>query len=103
MAYYPEMNVTDTADMFTLFRYVNYVSGGLFFPIILLVIFSITLIGSVLAGKPAYRGFTYASFVCSILSIVLALMNFLSKQYMYFSFFLVGIGLIWVRLAEAPQ
>jgi len=103
MAYYPVMNATDTEDMFTLFRFVNTVASNLFFPIMLLVIFSITLIGSVLAGKPAYRGFVYASFVCAILSILLSLMNFMSKQYMYLSVLLVGIGLIWVRLAEAPS
>jgi hypothetical protein len=103
MSYYEVLNNTDTEDMFSLFRYVNNVADGLFFPLILLAIFAITLIGSVLTGKPAYRGFTYASFVCSILSILLVLMNFLNKQYMYLSFFLVAIGLLWIRLAEAPS
>ena len=66
MSYYEVLNNTDTEDMFTIFRYVNNAADGLFFPLILLGIFAITLIGSVLTGKPAYRGFTYASFVCSI-------------------------------------
>lgn len=103
MSYYQVMNATDTEDMAAVFLYINRVASNLFFPIILLVIWAITLLGSVLSGKPAYRGFTYASFVCSILSILLVLFNVLNKQYMYFSFFLVGVGLIWVRLAEAQS
>jgi predicted MFS family arabinose efflux permease len=101
MAYYPEMNSTDTEDLFDVFRYVNTVSGNIFIPILLLVIGAIITIGSSLTGKPVYRGFTFAAFVCSILGIILSLLGFMNIQYMYFCFFLVGVGVIWTRLAEA--
>jgi len=100
---YPILNATDTEDMFTLLRYVNNVMHQLFFPVMLLVIGAISLIGSLLAGKPIYKAITYTGFICSVLGIILSLMNFLSFNYMYFCFFLTAIGIILTRFAEAPS
>lgn len=100
---YNTLNVTDTTNFYTLFGYVNHaVTGGLFMPVMLLVIWLVAFIGSISEGRPASRGFIFASFICSILSIMMALIGFLSSQYMYFSFLLVGAGLIWYKLDQAP-
>ena len=44
-------SVNDTQDLFTIFQFVNTSSGGIFFPIILLAIWSIAFIVSVVEGR----------------------------------------------------
>jgi predicted MFS family arabinose efflux permease len=101
MTYYIEPTVNDTADFFSFFNYINNTaSGGIFFPLILLAIGIITTIGSALTGKPVQRGFTFAAFICSILGMLLVLMGFMNKEYMYFCFFLTAVGVVWIRLSE---
>lgn len=101
MAYFQIMNQTDTVDMQTIFTYINNVVGGLFWPVMLLVIWVIWVLGAVFTGKPIYRAFLFASFMCSIISILMVLMNWLSTNFMYFLFFLTTVGLIWTKMAEA--
>lgn len=71
-------------------------------PVMLGVIWMIALIGAITEGRQASRAFIFASFICSILGLILALVALLNSQYMYFMFLLVGIGVIWYKLAEAP-
>jgi hypothetical protein len=75
---------------------------GLFFPLTLLAIWLITFIGSLSEGRQMGIGFIFASFIVSILSITLVFINLLSSSYMYFSFLLVGIGIIWMYLDRSP-
>jgi hypothetical protein len=98
---YRLMNDSDTQDMFTIFKYANDVSGEILMPIMLAVVFFIALLGSVFSGKPISRGLTFASFVCSILGMLLVIMHMLSVNWMYFAFFLTGIGVIWTWLSES--
>ena len=92
----------DPSDMYTLFSGINNVVGGIFMPTMLGVIWIIAFIGALAEGRQASRGFIFASFIVSILSLVLALIGMINNQYMYFSFLLVGIGLIWSKLENAP-
>jgi hypothetical protein len=71
-------------------------------PIMLLSIWIVTFVGTISEGRQASRGFIFASFVSSILAIILSLIGFLNTQYMYFTFIMVGIGLIWYKLDNAP-
>ncbi len=71
-------------------------------PVMLGVIFFVALIGSISEGRQASRAFIFSSFVTSILAIILSLVGMLNSQYMYFSFLLVGIGIIWYKLDNAP-
>jgi hypothetical protein len=92
----------DASNAYTLFSFVNNGVGGIFMPMMLLVIWIVAFIGAIADGRQASRGFIFASFIVSILAIPLALIGFLNTQYMYFSFLLVGIGLIVYKLQNAP-
>jgi hypothetical protein len=71
-------------------------------PMMLLVIWIVAFIGAIADGRQASRGFIFASFIVSILALPLALIGMLNSQYMYFSFLMVGAGLIWSKLSNAP-
>ena len=101
LTYYPVMNTTDTQDMTTLMSFANYVSGGMFMPVMLMVIWFIWVLGSTFIGKSISRSILFASFFCSILSILFVILNWLSPNYMYFLFLMTALSLIWVRLIEA--
>lgn len=95
--------VNDTQDLFTIFEFVNNsASGGLFFPIILMAVWAIAFIGSLAEGKEAVRAWIFSSFMASILGILLAIMGFLSSQYMYLLILFVAFGLFWIRLQNPP-
>jgi hypothetical protein len=79
------------------------VSNFILMPVMLLVIFFISAIGMVFSGRSISRAITFSGFICSILGIVLSILGMLSTQYMYFCFFITGVGLIWTRLSEAPS
>ena len=101
MAWFETLNENNTGDMYQIMNSANTISDNIFMPIMLLVIFVIWVLGAVAIGKPIHRGMLYAAFICSILSILMVIMNWLSVGYMYFSFFMVAGGIIWVWLAEA--
>jgi hypothetical protein len=48
------------------------------------------------------RAFLFSSFVCAVLSILLALIGLVSKEIMYFLFLLVAGGVVWFTLDNAP-
>ena len=97
-------NVTnlDASNVYTLFSFINNGVHGAFIPVILGVVWIIAMIGAISEGRQASRAFIFASFIVSILAIPLALVGMLNSQYMYFSFLLVGAGLIWYKLDNAP-
>lgn len=99
---YTVLNASDATNFYTLVKYANNGVGGVFMPIMLLVIWFISFIGALSEGRQASRAFIFSSFVAAILAIMLALTDLLNSQYMYFSFILVGIGLIWYKLDNAP-
>lgn len=91
---------SDTGSLYDIFKFLtNAVS---FMPVVLLVIWLVALIGSIAEGRQASRAFIFASFITSILAIILSLIGLLNTQYMYFSFLLVGGGIIWYMLSNAP-
>ena len=70
--------------------------------VILGVIWVIAFIGAISEGRQASRAFIFASFICAILAILTTLMGMLNKEFMYFSFILVGGGMIWYYLQTSP-
>ncbi len=95
--------VNDTQDLFSVFQFINNsASGGIFFPMILLGIWAIAFIGSVAEGKEAVRAWIFASFTVGILGILLGIMGFLSRQYMYLVVLLIAFGVFWIRLQNPP-
>jgi phosphoglycerol transferase MdoB-like AlkP superfamily enzyme len=99
---YPTLGQNSSTNLYTIFKFVNDGISCAVMPSILGAIWFIAFIGSISEGRQASRGFIFASFVVSILAILLTLIGMLSRMYMYFSFILVGIGLIWHQLQNAP-
>ena len=71
-------------------------------PVMLFVVWLVAFIGTIAEGREASRAMIFASFIASMLAIPLALIGMLNSSFMYFSFILVGIGIIWNKLANAP-
>lgn len=99
----PEMNANDTANLYSLYSYVNHTATeGLFFPIILLAVWIIAFIGSLAKGSHSSIGFIFATFICCILAVPLVFMNFLGNWYMYGLFLMLGLGVVWIYLERSP-
>lgn len=101
MAWFETLNVNDTIDLYTVLNASNRISSNIFMPVVLLVIYFVLVLGFVFSGKPIHRSVLYGSFVYSILSILMVIMNWLSTSYMYFAFFMVAISVVWTWLSEA--
>lgn len=102
MARYQVLNTTDTKDLYTLFKFINNTATeGLFFPVMLLVIWFIAALGVIADGRPISRGFTFASFICSVISILLVILNVLNPTYMYLLFVLTAFGILWIYLSNS--
>lgn len=99
---YPELGINDTANLYTLTRFANNGVGDLFMPVMLAVIWIVALIGGISEGRESSRSFIFASFICSILAILLSMVALLNSQYMYFLFLMTGAGVVWYQLANAP-
>lgn len=98
--YYSPPNATDSQGIFEFFRYVNNVSDGGFFLVLTLVIWIITFIAT--KQYSSDRAFTYASFVCMVLSILLGVMNLINPQFMYLFMVLTAVGVVWLKLSDTP-
>lgn len=99
---YPVLNTNDTISAYSMFQFVNTAANNFFFPAILLVIWVVSFIGAISEGRQASRAFVFASFIYAALSILLAFINLLNPNYMYFSFLMVAGGMIWYQLENAP-
>ena len=95
--------VNDTQDIFTIFTFINNTSsGGLFFPLVLLGIWAIIFVGSIVEGRQAVRAWIFASFVSSILGILLGIMGLFPRRWIYLLILLLAFGIFWLRLQNAP-
>ena len=94
---------TNSTGLLYLFNLDNGLSGGIFIPLLLLgmwVIIFITGLTTIPYNKGA-RAFLFASFICAIMSIPLAVLNLIAPSYMYLLFVLAGFGMFWVRLTNS--
>lgn len=99
MAAFPTPTANETADLFSIFQFINNkATEGLFFPVILLTIWLIAFIGAIAEQRPASRAFIFASFISTTLGVLLAIMGFLSVTYVYFLILLIAFGILWIRL-----
>ncbi|MBD3252881.1 hypothetical protein GF386_04065 [Candidatus Pacearchaeota archaeon] len=97
----------DTEGLYGLFKFINNeTTGGLFMPVILIVIWmiSFTSVFSVVGGTraAAARGWVFASFLVSILAILASIMEMLNPKFMYLPFIALAFGMLWLRL-ESPS
>ncbi len=98
---FPTPNATDMIDLFTISKFANNASGGSMFLTIMGAIWAISFIGGIAEGRKAYRGWIFANFICTVLTIPMALLGFIASSYMYFFILMLGFGLIWAKLAES--
>ena len=96
MAYYVEPTNNDTRGIFEFFSYVNTTAGGLFFPIMLLVIWIIIFIGT--KQYSTSRAWTGASLITSFLSIPLVIGELVAPKWMYLSFIMAAAGVLWLKI-----
>ena len=97
MAYYNVPTNNETGGLYEFFRFVAVdATGGLFFPIMLLVIWIVSFLA--LKNYSTSRAWTFASFFCSVLAIILSVMDYLAPVWMYLAVFLTLIGFIWLKL-----
>ena len=102
MSHYPTATANETADLFSIFQFVNNkATEGLFFPLMVLTIWLIAFIGAIAEGRPASRAFIFSSFISTVLGILLSIMGFLSVTYVYFLILLIAFGIFWIRLESA--
>lgn len=95
--YYATPTSDDTAGMYEFFGWINRVpSEGLFFPVILLVIWFVAFLA--LKQYSTARAWTFASFLCSVISIIMAVLDYINPKFMYLCIFLTLIGFVWLKL-----
>lgn len=99
---YPTLQGTESEDLYGLFSFINNGVDGVFMPIMLLVIWIVAFVGALSEGRQASRAFIFANFIAALLAMLLTLIGMLNSEYMYFSFLLVGAGIIWYKLDNAP-
>lgn len=93
---YDTPNVNDTKGIHEISNYLNTVSDGVLFPGILGAVWFIIFISLLKLG--ASRAFTTASFICSILAMLLTILGLFSDRIMYLLFVLVAVGAVWIKL-----
>ena len=102
--YYPVANTSDTRDILSIFQFVsNSLTDGLFFPIMILVIWVVQFIGILSEGRPASRAWVFASFTATILSIILGILALMEQKWIYLLVIGVSLGAFWVKLASARE
>jgi hypothetical protein len=86
-----------TNGIYELFGYIGGdATGGLFWAIMLLVIWVIAFMG--LKQYSTSRAFTFASFMCAVIGIVMGVMDYISPRWMYLAVFMTVIGFVWLKL-----
>jgi len=81
--------------------YINDISGGIFFPLLLLTLFLIIFVSTLRFGTA--RAWVFSSFICSVLSIFLVISKFLNPTYMYLLFISTAIGLLLLRISKSSE
>ena len=100
--YYPVPDANDTRDLLVMFQWIsNTATGGLFFPLMILVVWVIQFIGVIAEGRPASRAWVFASFTATILSIILGILAMMAQKWIYLLILMISIGAFWVRLVSA--
>ena len=93
-----------TRDLLSIFQFVsNDLTGGLFFPIMILVIWVVQFVGVLAEGRPGSRAWVYSSFVATILSIMLGLLALMEQKWIYLCVIAVSLGAFWIKLATARE
>ena len=100
MAYDLPTNET-SAGILNVFQYVQSVSDGWFFILILFAIFIIVFIA--LKDYTSSRAFAGAAFLNMILSVMMRTLGLITNQWMYLSIVLVAIAAVWLHFDNSSN
>jgi hypothetical protein len=100
---YPTPSSNDFNDLFSLWSWVNTVSNGIFSAMMLLVVFMVIFLGGLFSGSRANRSWTFASFICFIISVLMSVFGLLNKNYLYLCILLLAGGLVWIKLQDTYE
>lgn len=100
MAYPLPTNET-SAGILNIFQYVQSVSDGWFFILILFAIFVIVFIS--LKNYTSSRAFAGAAFLNMILSVMMRTLELITNQWMYLSIVLVAIAAVWLHFDNSSN
>lgn len=93
--YTPPTN-NDTLGIYEIYKYANGVAEGILSVSFMFVVWIIVFVAT--KNYSTSRGFTLASFICFILSMIFSVIDLISPKIMYlFLFFLAG-GALWIKL-----
>jgi len=102
--YFAVPNPNQTRDLLEIFKFVaNDATGGLFFPLVIAVIWIIQFIGVMSESRPASRAFVFASFTATILSIILGILALMNQKYVYLLILMVSLGAFWTKLFNSRE
>ena len=97
MTYYTLPTGNDTLGMYETYKYVGTTAtDGLFWPVMLWVIWIVAFLA--LKNYSTSRAWTFASFFCAFLGIIMAVLDYMSPRWMYMFIFLTLIGFVWLKL-----
>lgn len=78
------------------FEYANVVSDGIFMPMVLLALWAISFIGTTAGLRVnASNSWIFASFLCAVVAVPLAVLGLLNPNFMYLLGLLLAIGVFW--------
>lgn len=105
--YYSMPSHNDTLGFVEIASYLNSVGEGLVFPVILLVIWVIIFVAglglSAGSRSGAGKGWTFASFICMILGIILSTLNLMAARYMYLLIIMTAFGAAWLIIESSKE
>lgn len=101
--YYPVPDSATNTDLLTIFQFINTASSELFFPIMILVIWSVQFISVIAEGRRASNAWIYASFSATILSIMLGLLALMNQKWIYLLVLMVSFGIFWIKLVNTRE
>jgi hypothetical protein len=99
MAYYPSPTENDTLGFYEFFKYINGVSDGAFFPLMLLVVWVIVFVATKQYSNS--RAWTSASFICMVMGFGFAVLDLVSPRWAYLMILFIGIGALWMKLEDS--
>ena len=103
-SWYPTPGFNDTGDLLQISQFVsNDLTGGLFFPVMILCVWAIQFIGVLAEGRPASRAWIFASFTSTILAILLGLLALMAQKWIYLLIIFVSLGAFWIKLVNTRE
>lgn len=102
--YFPTPEISDTRDLLSIFQWISTeATSGLFFILMIAVIWVIQFVGVISESRPASRAFLFASFTATILSVILGILALVAQQYIYLLILMVSLGVFWTKLSSARE